>query len=125
MKAFFFKAAVLMAACISGLTSCGSARYIAKDETAEITSMSLVRPVARISFVDRDGQAANDEALSAECAKMLTETTFNSGLPISDMLDAGEDIFSDDYIDQILSIRGDKSQESRCDSHPEGAGQAS
>ena len=96
---------MIMAACIAGMTSCGTTRYISKADIANVNEAALIAPVAEISFIDREGQVYLDEALSEECRKLLTETMLYSGVPISGVIRTDGDMLSDNCLEAIHAIR--------------------
>lgn len=97
--------ALMLAACIIGLSSCATTRYISKDDMSTFNDASLIVPVAEISYMDRNGEVAYDESLTAKCLELLTESALQSSIRISDWIKYDEELFSDDIIGEIIGIR--------------------
>lgn len=90
---------------LSALTSCSTARYVAKTDMALVRDIALVTPLAEISYMSSEDEVVEDAALTAESARLMKEAVLHSGIPITDIIDLNEEMFDDDVADEIAALQ--------------------
>lgn len=87
-------------------SSCSVSRYASDDAVLHsVNELALISPYADISFLDRNDQSVPDDSLSGICEGLLTRAMFDSGLPISDLIELEDGLFYDSCREEIAGFR--------------------